>query len=147
MPPGPNNAILSLPDLPLGEDPPWFFQSITIDFSLSARELKSRFDESIIYFVLYVFPLILFLASMRFIIGLTQWPLANLFMGALVFRMILTLETFLNAREINTLLASFLNRSFPSTLITPLVFCVLSTLIILYTLLAHLARPRRNIDG
>ena len=147
VPMGPNNTILSLPELPFGADSSLFFQSIATDFSLSARELKSRFDESFISFAIYVLSLILFLASLRPIIGPTQWPLANLFIGAFVFRLILTMETFLNAREINALLAYSMGERFPPAAITPLIFCIMSALIILYSFLAHLARPRKNIDG
>ena len=147
QPLGPNNTLLSLPDLPFGDEPPWFFQSIGLDFSLSARELRSRFEDSLISFAIYAFALILFLSSLRFLLELTQWPLANLFIGALVFRLILSLESFLNTREINALLASFLDGRFPSTYITPVIFCALSALTILYTFLAFVARPRRKIDG
>ena len=146
VPVGPNNTILTLPALPFTEDVPWFIRSLSIDFSLCARELESRLDAGFASFAVYAFSLILLLGSLRFILELSQWPLANLFLGALVFRLILALETFLNSRQTNHLIVSFLKERVPSTMITPLVFCALSGLIIFYTLVANVARQRRSDD-
>ena len=140
VPLGPNNTIIRLPELPFGGSTPWFIRSLDIDFSLSAGELRSRLGEGFPSFAVYAFSLILILASLRFLLELSQWHLANLFLGALAFRGILALETFLNAREINTLIGTFLAEKVPSMLITPLVFCALAVLIILYTLLSRIAR-------
>jgi len=137
---GPNNTILNLPDLPFSDETPWFVHSLNIDFSLSAREIKNRLDENYYSYFAYIFSLILLLAALRFIMELSQWHLANLFLGALVFRLVLTLETFLNMREINVLIGSFLTEKVPAMLITPLVFCALGILVIIYTLLTRIAR-------
>ena len=146
VPMGPNNTILNLPDLPFEDDTPWFVRSLTIDFSLSAGEIKSRYKDNLFMFAAYVFALILLLGSLRFLLELSQWHLANFFLGALVFRFILSLEIFLNTREINTLLVSFLNSRVPPAMATPLVFGALGILLILYTLLSRAARPRRIDD-
>ena len=140
QPLGPNNTIIELPGLPFGDDTPWFIRSLEIDFSLSAGEIKNRLSENIYFFAAYVFSLILLLGSLRFIMDLGQWHLANLFLGALVFRSILALETFLNAREINALIRSFIIIEVPPLLITPMVFSFIGILVILYTLLASIAR-------
>ena len=143
---GPNNTILSLPALSFGDDSPWFIRSLKIDFSLSAVQLESRLDQGFFPFAAYAFSLILLLASMRFLLELSQWPLANLFLGALAFRGILILETFLNAREINILISSFLADRLPPMLISPFIFAAFGVLILLYTLLTRIARPRRGRD-
>jgi hypothetical protein len=146
VPLGPNNTILNLPALPFEDETPWFVRSLAIDFSLSAGELKSRLEASFFYFAAYAFSLILLLASLRFLLELSRWPLANLLLGALVFRLIVALETFLNAREITTLIDSFLTGRLPPMLITPAIFGALALLFIVYTLLVRIARPRRNDD-
>ena len=146
VPMGPNNTILNLPALPFGEDTPWFIRSVVIDFSLSAAEMKKRLDNDPVSFAAYAFSLILLLGSLRIVLELSKWPLANLFIGTLVFRGILSLEIFLNTREMNDLIASFLAGRLPSMLITPLVFSALGILIIFYTLMARIARPRRTDD-
>jgi len=139
VPLGPNNTILKLPALSFGENTPWFIRSLDIDFSLSSGELKGRLGAGFFSFGVYAFSLILLLVSLRTLLKLSRWPLANLFIGALVFRLILALETFLNTREINALLGSFLSGRIPSRLISPLIFCALAVLFLIYTLLAHLA--------
>ena len=140
LPLGPNNTVLSLPDLPFGDDTPWFIRSIILDCSLSAREIKNRYEWNFLSFAAYVFSLVLLLVSFRFLLELSQWPLANIFLGALVFRGVLALETFLNTREINALIGSFLTSRIPVMLITPSVFSSLGLLIILYTLLSRIAK-------
>ena len=140
VPLGPNNSILPIPAITFEDDTPWFIKSIGIDFSLSARELKSRFQANLLSFAFYAFSLILMLSSMRPIMELSQWPLANIFTGALVFRLILALETLLNSREINLFLASFVGKYVSSDFITPLVFCAAGTLVLLYTFLTRIAR-------
>ena len=144
VPIGPNNTILSLPAISFGNDVPWLIRSINIDFSLNARELQSRFGESYLSFAIYAFSLILLLSSLRFLIELSQWPLANIVLGMLIFRLILSLEVFINSQEINTLITSFLGGRVPSTFITPLVFCTLGALALLYTLLARVAASPRG---
>ena len=147
LPLGPNNTIIPLPPLPLGEEAPWFTRSIEIDLNLSGRELKNRYEENPIDFAIYAFSLILLLASFRFILEFSQWPLANLFLGALIFRGILAFEVFVNAPEITTLIGAFLSDRAPLPLISPLAFITPGILIILYTLLARIDRPRRKQDG
>jgi len=150
IPLGPNNTIISLPPLPIGGNSPWFIESASIDFTLAAGELKTRYDESFYLFAAYVFAIILLLSSLRFLMELSNWPLANIFFGALVFRLVLSLEVFLNSRETNNLIGSFLAGKVPSALITPLVFGALSVLILIYTILTGIARggfkSRKNKD-
>jgi len=151
VPLGPNNTILSLPSLPFGNTTPWFIQSVGIDFSLSGRELKTHFEKNFLFFAAYAFSLILLLSSMRILLQISQWPLANIILGALVFRLILSLEIFLNSDGINTMISSFLAGRLPSAIITPIAFTVLSILILLYTILAGIAhsaksKPKKDWD-
>ena len=148
LPLGPNNSILGLPGLSLGEEAPWTVRSLDIDFSLCAVELETRLAHSFFSFGAYALALIVFLASLRFMLELSQWPFANLILGALVFRGILALERFLNSQEVASLIGSFLTNQVPPMIITPLVFSVLGVLIIIYTLLTRIAarKPRSDED-
>ena len=139
VPVGPNSSILPLPAISFGNTVPWFIQSINIDLSLNARELENRLGDSYLSFAAYALSLILLLSSMRFLMDLSQWPLASIFLGALIFRLVLSLEIFLNSPEIRALIGSFLNWRIPSMLITPLVFSLLGALALLYTLLARIS--------
>jgi hypothetical protein len=144
VPLGPNNTILGLPPVPFRDETTDLIKGIVIDFSLTARQFEERLKGGLIPFLIYSFSLIILLASLRFVMELSRWPLANLFLGAVVFRGILALETFLNTREIQDFFASFLGASWDASLITPLIFCALSLLILLYTVLNYAAKGRRN---
>jgi hypothetical protein len=141
---GPDNTVLSLPSLPFRTGTTWFISSIAIDFDLVSREFKDRLRQSLFLFCIYAGALIFFLSSLRFLLELSQWPLANLFLGALVFRGVLALEIFLDTPEISEFLKSFLGERLLGPVLTPLVFCVLGTLIVVYTLLVNLARGKEK---
>ena len=148
VPLGPNNTVLSLPPLPFHNVIPWFIQSVGVDLALNAVNLRTLFERNLIYFIIYSFLLILLLSSLRFILELSRWPLANIFLAVFVFRLILSLEVFLNSTEINTLIDSFLAGIVPYTFITPAAFAVLAIIIMLYTILTGVARsPSRKSSG
>ncbi|MDR1863508.1 MAG: hypothetical protein LBQ67_06270 [Treponema sp.] len=140
---GPDHAILALPSLPFRTDKTWLISSLAIDFDLVSREFKNRLGHSFFSFCLYAGSLIFFLVSIRFLLGLSQWPLVNLFLGALAFRGILALEVFLDTPETADFLKSFLE-GLSGSLLTPLVFCSSGILVTVYTVLVWLARGREK---
>jgi hypothetical protein len=144
QPLGPNNTTLSLPPVPFRDEAPWFLRSLAIDFSLTGRQFEARFREGFVSFLLYAGALIFLLVSLGFILKLSNWPLANLFLGCLAFRGVLAAETFLNSPEIQALFASFLGNRLPRFYAVPLVFCVFGVLVNLYTFLVFLARRRTD---
>jgi hypothetical protein len=146
LPLGPGNSILSLPALAFRDEMTWILNSLLIDFSLTARQFTLILGMGILPFSFYLFALIFFLVSLRFILELGSWPLANIFLGALVFRGILALGTLLDSPEITGFLASSLGGRFPQSLITPLIFVTLGLFVLIYTILAHFARGRRETD-
>jgi hypothetical protein len=141
---GPADTVSALPALPFDTGTAWVVRSVLIDFRLSAVELASRLDQGLPAFAVYGGALILLLSSLRFLLELSNWPLANLFQGAMAFRGILALEIFLNARETRVLVSSFFGNRLPVSLITPLAFCALAVLVVLYTFLASLAGGKRG---
>jgi hypothetical protein len=141
---GPYNSLLPLPFV---DATPWVVRSILIDFSITAREFQTRYDEGFLPFGIYVVSLIFFLASLRFILNLSSWSFANLILGALIFRLTLSLKNFLNASETMLFFNSFLQNRFPQPLIAPMVFFALGSLILLYTFLIFLVRRKRREDG
>jgi hypothetical protein len=142
VPSGPNNAVLALPPAPFRNGGAYSFNGLSLDFSLAAGQFDARLKEGLIPFCVYTGALILLLVSLRFVLDLSSWPLANLFVGALVFRGILAFETFIDSREVQALLSTFLGTWASEPFISPLVFCGLGVLIMLYTALVYLARPR-----
>jgi len=144
VPLGPNNSILSLPPLPFHNVIPWFIQSVGVDLTLNSVNLRTLFERNILYFVIYAISLILLLSSLRFILEISQWPLANIFLAVFVFRLILSFEVFLNSSEINAMVDFFLAGRIPGSFITPIAFFALFALIMLYASLTALARTRKN---
>jgi hypothetical protein len=146
---GPNNTALSMPPVPFRNESPWFLRSLAIDFSLTGRQFETRLGEGFLPFFVYAGALIFLLVSLGFIQKLSNWPLANLFLGALCFRGILALETFLNSPEIQALFDEFLGNRFPLPLswIVPLIFVFFGILINLYTFLVYLAKRRNNEEA
>jgi hypothetical protein len=142
-PAGPVNAGVTLPSLPFRVGRPYFITSLFIDFSLAAGQFRDRLNEGFIPFGIYLGALCFLLSSLRFVVNLTSWPLANVFLGALVFRGILAAGTFLDSAEIQQFILLFLKADIPQALITPVILCGLAVLVILYTALVNLARGRR----
>jgi hypothetical protein len=142
IPRGPNDAIPALPPVPFRTAVPWFLQSLSIDFTLSGGQFEARFREGFVPFLIYALSLIFLLASFRFVMNLSVWPLANLFAGALIFRGVLALETFVNSAETGALLAPFLGNRIAPENMAPLVFCTFAVLICLYTALVSVAKRR-----
>ena len=134
----------NLPPIPFRDDVPWFLQSMAIDLRLSAEHLGGRFKAGLLPFLIYAGALILLLSSLRFILTLSAWPLANLFLGCLAFRGILTLETFFNSPEIQDVFESFLENRLPLSLSVPLIFCAFGVLVYIYSLLVYAANWRRG---
>jgi len=151
---GPNNFMPTLPPLPLGSNAPWFLRSIAIDLRLNAERLQGRLNEGLdgwlaggpagrhMQFFIYAGALVFFLASLGFLFNLSAWPLANLFTGGLVFRLILSLETFFNSPEMQDTFEFFVGKWLPAPLVVPLIFCVFALLIYIYSMLVYLAKRR-----
>jgi hypothetical protein len=130
--------------LPFPEERNGIVAGISADFAGSARVFRAWFDAGLVPFALYAGSLSLFLISLGCLVNISFWPLANLFFGALAFRGALALERFLNTVETNRLLSSFVGNIIPESLINPVIFTVLGSLIILYSGLVFLARGRRS---
>jgi hypothetical protein len=147
LPRGPDNKPIRLPPIPFRTGTEWTLQSLIIDFSLAGGELIRRFSPSVPARpgFHYCGALVFFLVSLRFILGLSNWPLANLFLGALVFRGILSMEVFLGAPETEEALNTLLGDLIPPLYTAPLIFVFLGSLVCLYTFLSCLARRRDSL--
>jgi hypothetical protein len=145
-PVGPNNTVLALPPIPFRNDVPWFLRNAAIDFSLAGERFRNLFEQGIVPFLVYFLPLVLLLTSLFFIFRVSSWPLANLFLGFLVFRGILAAETFVNSPEIQGMFGFFLGTRIPLPLVVPLLFAAAAVLVNLYSFLVFLARKRGDED-
>jgi hypothetical protein len=143
---GPNNTVLPLPSAPFQQDLPYFLQSIMMDFSIIAEYYQKLMNQGLVSFILYVTSICLLLSSLRFLFTVSRWHLANLFLGALVFRGILTLEIFLNTDEILFFISDFVGKSLLNQFLRPSIFVCIAILVILYTVLDYFARRRFKKD-
>jgi hypothetical protein len=139
-------ALTSLPPAPFSDDTPWFLKSLSIDLKLSAGILQRHLNEGLIPFLIYAGALIFFLCSCMFIQKFSVWPLANLFLGCLVFRGVLALEIFFNTPEMQDVFDSFLQKRLPVSLAVPLIFTGIGLLIYLYSFLVFFSKRQSNND-
>jgi hypothetical protein len=112
------------------------------DSALVSEQFGRRMAGGLIPFAIYVGALIFFLVSLRFVMDLSSWPLANLFSGAVVFRGILAFQTFLDSPIIQDFLLAFVDGRIEGSFLSPAIFAGLGVLILLYTFLVNLARGR-----
>ena len=141
---GRDASLISLPPAPFTDDCPWFLKSLAIDLRLNAEILQRCLDEGLLPFLIYAGALVFFLSSLYFILKLSVWPLANMFVGCLAFRGALTLEIFFNSAEMQDVFNSFLQNRLPLSLAIPLIFCGVGLLMHLYTFLVSLAKRQSD---
>ncbi|MDR2404370.1 MAG: hypothetical protein LBD78_10120 [Spirochaetaceae bacterium] len=144
LPIGSDNRAISLPPAPFREQPVNFITTVRIDLALVAEQFDSRLGEGLIPFAVYVAALMFLLVSLRVFLDLSVWPLANLLLGALMFRVVLALETLMDSREILSFIAPFLGKWIDPAFMSPLLFSGLGLLIMLYSALASFAGGRRR---
>jgi len=140
-----SNKNIDLPPIPFGDDTPWFLRSVSIDLRLSEAQVYKRFTEGLHSYFIYVGALIFLLSSLGFAIKFSVWPLADLFLGALAFRGVLAIETFLNSAEMQEIIGSFLGNKLPVSMAVPLAFFAFGALINVYAVLVYIIK-RRNAD-
>jgi hypothetical protein len=139
------NAHIQLPPVPFGNDVPYFIHSLSIDIRLSEQQLRERFEEGLPSYFIYAVSLVFMLSSLGFAIKFSVWPLANLFIGAVVFRGILAAETFFNSPEMQELFEIFLRGMLPVSMVVPVIFFGFGLMVNVYSILVYVAR-RRNED-
>jgi hypothetical protein len=145
--PAARNVVPDLPPAPFYESKPVFLSSLALDFALGAEQLSARLRLGGFQFCLYAMSIILLLVCCRFLFELSSWPLANIFIGFMAFRGILTFQTFLDSAETQQLILFFIGRLIPQSYISPIIYLVLGLLVLLYTILTNAARGRRASRG
>jgi hypothetical protein len=137
-----SGANITLPPIPFNDNTPWFLKSLSIDIRLNAEMFQKKFIEGFFPYFIYAGSLIFLLCSLGHTIKFSAWPLANLFLGALAFRGILALETFLNNPEMQEIIDSYLNGMIPLVLAVPFIFLGAGILLHLYSFLVFVINKR-----
>jgi hypothetical protein len=102
----------------------FFIQNISKDFLHLAENFDQLRETGFVNFTLYAAGLVVLLVSMRFIMDLSVWALANLFLGFIAFSGIFTFELFINSTSFHRLLLSLVTDGISTSLINPLILCV-----------------------
>jgi hypothetical protein len=140
VPVGADGKIISLPPIPFHYASFWLSTLIVSDLSVSGRFIADRFNEGLVPYFAWTLALIVLLVSLGLVFEFTHWPLANIFLGLLIFRGVLAFEVFLNSDKIMEYLREFTRGAVPDALITPIIFTALSALILVYSFLIFLSR-------
>jgi len=145
--PGKDMSLLSLPPAPFSDNCPWFLRSLAIDLRLNAENVRRQMNAGLLPFLVYAGTLVFLLCSLMFIMKLSAWPLANLFLGCLAFRGVLALELFFKTPEMQDVFDSFLQNRLPVSWVVPLIFCAVGLLAFLYSFLVYLVKRQSNYAG
>ncbi|MFP3042028.1 hypothetical protein LQZ19_09430 [Treponema primitia] len=145
LPSGPNNTIIALPPAPFRDEKSYLTSGFLVDSALVADQFETRLGKGLIPFAIYAGALVFLLVSLRFVLDLSSWPLANLFSGALVFRGILAFQTFVDSRIVQDFILNFFDNRIDASIISPVIFTGLALLILLYTFLGSLVRGRIGV--
>jgi hypothetical protein len=114
---------------------------------LSSDLFFHRADQGWLSLLIFAGTLSLFLASFQFVLRLTAWPLANLFLGALLFRFLVLLEQGIYSEEATGFIGILSQGLLPESLMAPAALLALTVLLNTYTLLLYLSRDRRTSHG
>jgi hypothetical protein len=142
-----DGKVIPLPHVNFYETNSFVYQGLRSDFSFSSREFSRRYESGIFSFLVWLCPLILFLMALSYMFNVGAWPLANLFLCAVIFRAVLLFEVFLNKPAIQDYLAEFTRNLIPRIFITPAVFLTLAALALLYDILMYFARERGRLGN
>jgi hypothetical protein len=139
-PAGPDGHPIPLPSALFKIKNIALFDGLLIDFSLAAKELSARFEDGFLPYAAYSGAIIFMLLSLVAVLDIGAWPLANIFIGAVLFRLALSFEVFIGQRETLEYLAGFLGRRVPVYLVTPGIIGAAGVLLAVYSVLVFAAR-------
>jgi hypothetical protein len=138
---------IPLPSVPFKTKNVALFDSLMVDFSLAAKELSARFADGFQSFAAYTGAIIFILLSLVAVLDIGAWPLANIFIGAVLFRLILSFEVFICGRDTLEYLAGFFGRWIPAYLVAPFIIGVMGVLLVVYSGLVSAARAGERHHG
>jgi hypothetical protein len=141
-----HSEIIKAPGTPFEKESVWVLENCYLDFSLSASEIQLSFERGFASFLCRILPLAALLVGLSFMCPSGKNPLVHLFLSAIVFRLVLMLEVFVNSNEVQTVLRNFFQGRIEPRFISPLVFTVLALLSLIFVLSAALKPfPREKV--
>jgi hypothetical protein len=137
-----NGALIPLPPVRFPEENTLFYTGLWMDLDSSAVYLFERFDEGLVPFAVWLFSLLLLLTSLSYIFNIGAWPLASLFLCAVLFRLVLLFETFISSDKIQAIIMDFSRSIVPQIYILPIIIALPAVLALIYDVLMFFARER-----
>ncbi len=117
-------------------------QGLIADLAAYAERFRARRETGRLPYMAYVLSLAFFLASFRFILQITKWPLADLFLGTILFRWLVSLDLFIGSPEIIGFIADLGGPLVPRVYAQPFGMAVLAVLLNVFMFLNFLARDK-----
>ncbi|MDR1908653.1 MAG: hypothetical protein LBQ35_01930 [Spirochaetaceae bacterium] len=128
-------AAPRLPPAPFrGENSP-VMDSLITDLSLASEQIEARRVMGLNPLLLYLFSLALLLVSFYRVFAVSAWPLANMLLGTVLFRALLSFQTYIDSDALQSFIFFFLGRFIPQSVISPGVFALGGILVLLATLI------------
>jgi hypothetical protein len=120
--------------------------NIQFYFERVSQQLNTRLNESLLSFYVYTASIIFCLCCLRFVFNLSTWPLANIFLGAILFRGVLGVGNLFEQDIVRSLFLRFWVDGVPVSILEPALFCVLGLLFTLAAGIAFLIKKRWKVD-
>ena len=138
------DAALTLPPVRFKTVKSPLFDSVRLDFAMSARTIAGRYRDGVLPFVYWTAALVCLQVAVSFIFNIGIWPLANLFLGAALLRGILALDVLVNSDEVQYALKDFARGVLPDTALSPAIFGFFAVLLLVYLILLYVTREASN---
>lgn len=127
-------------------DSGYFMETILDKFTHAGEQCGVRLRESFLSFVLYILALVFCLSTLRFVFEASSWPLANLFLGALLFWGVLEIEVLLDSEQVRAFINVISGEAFPMFLVVPLALCILGLVFLLLSFGNSSIKKRRTAN-
>jgi hypothetical protein len=114
------------------------FQAMIRDFQVVSTELQTHFTSGPLPFFVYATALFILLISLSMFLNMGAWPMANLFFGAVLFRLALAFESLFHRNNIDGLLGELCG--IPKEYMSALVIGGLGIIFGIYSILLNTAR-------
>ena len=134
----------NIPRVPFGYSIPRFMENFYNDITFNAGQIQDRYRQNFTSYLIYVSALIFMLCSFSFIMKISVWPQVNLFIGILVFRGILAIESFFNSPEIQEFFHLISGNLISVDMAVPIIFTGFGMLVYLYSILVFITKRHGN---
>jgi hypothetical protein len=139
-PVSPEGEILRLPPVPFRVKRIDGFDDMVRDFNDLGGRFEAHYKAGLLPFAAYTISIILLLTSLSILLGIGAWPIANLFFGALLFRLVLAFEALFHLYNADAYISRLLGLPIDAQYIDAAILGVLGIAVCIYSVLIRTAR-------